>query len=240
MDCSDWAVNLCDTAAFSGANDSLQKTDQSWSTCHVSQSHAAAPPATYSSPLWGGCWSEDDVAVGSGGEIWWWWWWRWRWGLQFKTLMLIDHRQKHGRLEMWEQTHTHRNARETDRSLKVWRRAISCHSLKACRLLIFYFFIFFLRGCTHAESTHRGTRTLYSSHHLRREKFSHGALCNRGCEKVPIAAKKITKQSNECLLVSLQWPWKHLLDLPLWSLAKYQIGSESEWEGKKIKAVIWE
>lgn len=62
-DCSDWAVNLCDTAAFSAANDSLQKTDQSWSTCHVSQSHAAAPP-TYTSS------SEDaaDQKMLYGGE----------------------------------------------------------------------------------------------------------------------------------------------------------------------------
>lgn len=103
MDCSDWAVNLRDTAAFSAANDSLQKTDQSWSTCHVSQSRAAAP-STYSSPLRGCRWSEAAVE-GSGerfgeAEAW----------LQLKTLMLTDHSQKHGRLEMRGQKHTHRDA----------------------------------------------------------------------------------------------------------------------------------
>ena len=159
-DCSDWAVNLRDTAAFSAANDSLQKADQSWSTCHVSPSHAAAPhPPPYSISLQGCCWSEEDVVEGSGVEI-----------CcvsvrlcvcvcvcvnrgRLKTLMLIDHSQKHGRSEMWGQTHIHRNAPETDRSLKVWQRAISCQSIKACRLLIFSFF-FLLRGCTHTHWEH--------------------------------------------------------------------------------------
>lgn len=141
MDCSDWAVNLRDTAAFSAANDSLQKTDQSWSSCHVSQSHAAPhtpTPAVYSSVLRGCRWSEDDLVEGGCEEIWWWWgiggggaW------LQFKTLMLIDHSQSMAS-QRCEDTDINRDALETDRSLKVWQRAISCQSLnlKAPRLLI--------------------------------------------------------------------------------------------------------
>ena len=176
-DCSDWAVNLRDTAAFSAANDSLQKADQSWSTCHVSP----CPPTLYSTSLQGCCWWEEAVVEGSvveiccvcvcvvcvcacacvcdsGG---------------LKTLMLIDHSQKHGRLEMWGQTHIHRNARETDRSLKVWQRPISCQSIKACRLLIFSLFFFSWEGA-HTLGARTTAPELYIPPMT--EKFSHGAL----------------------------------------------------------------
>lgn len=70
----------------------------------------------------------------------------------------------------------------------------------------FFPFFLLLRGCTHTGSTHHSTRTLYSSHDLRREKFSHGALSfltegEQKKKKVLVAAKKtkITKQSNECV-----------------------------------------
>lgn len=155
IDGSDWAVNLCDTAAFSAANDSLQKTDQSWSTCHVSQSHAAAPP-TYTSSSEDAAdqkmllWRErcSDLVGGVGwveGGAW----------LQLKTLMLIDHTQKHGQLEMRGQAHTPRNAAD----LKIWFRAISCQSRRFSQLTDFCLF-FSLRGCTHRRRMRDSTRTL--------------------------------------------------------------------------------
>lgn len=159
MDCSDWAVNLCDTAAFSAANDSLQKTDQSWSTCHMSQRHAAAPP-TYTNLLRGCRWSED--AAGSGVEIWW-GVGEGRGGVAPATQILIDHSQKHGRLEMRGQAHKPRDA---DRSLRIWRRAISCQSLKTHRFLT----CALLPGARTAAP-----QLLLPSQHLKGEKFSDGS-----------------------------------------------------------------
>lgn len=47
---------------------------------------------------------------------------------------------------------------------------------------------------------------------------------------------KKKKQSNERLLVSLHQPWEHLLDLPPWTLEKYQIGYEKEKREEKNKS----
>lgn len=162
--------------------------------------------------------------------MWWrriWWWWGIGGGawLQFKTLMLIDHSQSMAS-QRCEDTDINRDAWETDRSLKVWQRAISCQSLrlKAPRLLISE------RVHTYKPGERQPEPELYISHITGGGKtFLLGCFLTEGMKKCWVLPKKTNRQaqiSNDCLLV-----WIHLLSFLPWSLTKYQL--QREREGKK-------
>lgn len=189
--------------------------------CHRAMQQHPPPhtptPAVYSSVLRGCCWSEDDLVEGGCEEIWWWWgigggggvW------LQFKTLMLIDHSQSMAS-QRCEDTHINRDAWETDRSLKVWQRAISCQSLslKAPRLLISQ------RVHTYIPGERQPEPELYIFHITGGGKtFLLVCFLTEGMKNCWVLPKETNRQaqiSNDCLLV-----WKHLLNFP--PLTKYQL-----------------